>query len=563
VQSSEPEPPVTNSPTPKLPNSSTLKLSNFPDKLPFLLLSGISCAVTISAQGGAVGGLHLPLSERVGNAVMSYGRYLLKMVWPTRLVVLYPISPRFPFWQLALAILGVGCLSWLAIRCAKHSPYLFTGWFWFLGTLVPVIGIVQVGLQSMADRYTYIPSIGLFIIVAWGGYDLLHRWRLPPAATAVLAVLPVAACILVTRAQLSHWKDSVALFQHTLRWTTNNYIAENNLGLALMDRGETRAARQHLEQAIRICPTDADAWSNLGAALVSEGKLDEAITCYHKAIQLQPRDPDFHHNLACALVRLGGWKEAIAELETSLRIDPDPVPVHADLARSFDAVGRVPDAETQWKLVLDREPDNVEALFRLGFILAAERDFEGARRHLERAARLRPGDPEVRLQLGGVLLALGSNDEAGWQLSEAARIDPTNVVARFNLALVLERLGRAREAVDQYREVVSLDPRMAAALNNLAWILASNPDPKVRNGAEAVQFAEQACRLAGYRDARLITTLAVAYAEAGRFQDAAGTAAKAEALAQQAGSAQLAGEYRKLGDLFRSGQPYHPTAPSK
>ena len=319
------------------------------------MLSGISCAVTISAQAGAVGGLHLPLSERVGNVVISYGRYILQTVWPTRLAVLYPFSPQFPFWQLALAIVGVGCLSWLAIRWAKQSPYLFTGWFWFLGTLVPVIGIVQVGLQSMADRYTYIPSIGLFVIAAWGGYELLSRWRLPPVTTTALAALPVAACILLTRAQLSHWKDSVTLFQNALRWTTNNYIAENNLGEALLDRGETDAAREHFKRGIRICPTDADAWSNLGMALMSESKFDEAVNCYRRAVQLQPQDADFHHNLACALARMGAWKEAIAELETSIRIDPDQAPVHADLARSFDTVGRVPDAETQWKLVLDSE----------------------------------------------------------------------------------------------------------------------------------------------------------------------------------------------------------------
>ena len=375
------------------------------EKVPLLALAIASSVITFSAQGIAVNGLGLPFSIRLENALVSYFQYIVKMLWPTKLVVLYPFSPQFAIWHLAVAIIVVGCLSFLAVRQVTRRPYLFTGWFWFLGTLGPVIGLVQVGLQSMADRYTYVPLIGLFLIVAWGGYDLAARWQLRPGAIALMGVLPILACIPVTRVQLGYWKDSVALFEHALRWTSNNYILENDLALALVDRGQIDEARKHLDQALSIHPDYAEALSNLGLVLVAQGKIDEGITSYRKAIGKQPADPELHHNLACALARKGAWDGAIQEFQIAVRLNPEMSQSRADLARALTYQGRLGEAKAQWITLLRLEPENVDAHANLGLVLAAEKDFDAAVDHLKEAARLRPSDSELRRLFADVAAA--------------------------------------------------------------------------------------------------------------------------------------------------------------
>jgi Flp pilus assembly protein TadD len=525
------------------------------EKLPLLALSGLCSVMTFWAQGTAVGGLRLPFLIRLENALLSYARYIEKMIWPTRLVVLYPFSPDFATWHLVAAIIAVCCVTYLAIRYARACPYLFTGWFWYVGVLAPVIGLVQVGLQSMADRYTYVPLIGLFIIMAWGGYDLARHWQLRPAAVAVLAMLPILACIPVTRAQVAHWQNSYALFNHALRWTANNYTAENNLALALLDRGHIDAARRHLAEALRIRPDYADALGNMGLVVGMQGNADAEIAFYRAAAGKQPAVPEFHHNLACALAKRGEWDEAIKEFEVTLRLDPDLPQPRADLARALSIQGRLGEARAQWAALLQRDPDNADAHMGLGLLQAADKDFPAALGHLNEAVRLRSNDAEIRLRVGDVLAEAGRTGEACRQFSEAIRINPTNAMIHAHVALALERLAQIREAVAQYQQALRLDAGMPVVLNNLAWILASNPDPQIRNGAEAVRLAEQACALTRYQEATLVSTLGAAYAEAGRFEQAVEMARKAEVLAASAGNQAFAQRNKKMAELFLARQP--------
>jgi len=668
------------------------------EKLPLFVLAGLSCAATLWAQGYAVGILGIPFHIRLENALLSYLRYIEKMAWPTKLVVLYPFSWDILSWHPAVAILVVGCVTYLAIRYARACPHLFTGWFWYVGVLVPVIGLVQVGLQSMADRYTYVPSIGLFIIIAWGGYDLARRWQLRPAAVAVLAVLPILACIPLTRAQLAYWKDSVVLFENALRWTSDNFTAENNLGVTLSDRGQYEDACKHfaeairifpkvpqphfgrafaliqlrkgdeaipeLLEAIRIQPDYPEALSNLGLLLVRQGKIDEAIARYRAAIRNDPNAPEFHCNLGYALVKKGELDDAIKELEAALRLKPDLPNARSELVGLLSRRGKLGEAKAKWTALLVREPNNAAAQTWLGLILMTEKDSKAALGHLKEAVRLRPNDSEAHLWLGDVLAETGMPDEARQQyslafassprpglpavfsqraqalasqnqpaaamilyqtalsydpklpsahvglaavlsdqgklaeaaehlrevleattnhweahdllgmvltkqhetrealreFSESARINPTNALVRCHLAMALEQRGQIKEAVAQYQEALRQNRTMPVVLNNLAWILASNPDPEIRNGAEAVRLAEQACQLTSYKGPMIVGTLSAAYAEAGRFDEAVEMAKKAQALAAAAGNTQLADKNKQMVELFLARRPFHDTS---
>ncbi|HZL44458.1 MAG TPA: tetratricopeptide repeat protein [Verrucomicrobiae bacterium] len=493
------------------------------EKVPLLVLSALSCVATFWSQGTAVGGLHLSLPIRVENGFLSYLKYIEKTFWPTKLALLYPFSSTFQTWHVLAAILCVLGLTLLAIRYARKFPYLFTGWFWFLGTLVPVIGIVQVGLQSMANRYTYVPLIGLFIIIAWGGFDLAARLRFRPVLISAVAGVVILACLPITRFQVSQWKNSLDLFTYAIRSTTNNYVAENNLALALMDRGEMDQAGKHLARALEIRPDYAEALSNMGLVLLRQGKVDDGIARYRAAALNQPRDPELHHNLACALLQKDLWDEAIEEFEIALRLNPDFSQSRSDLARALAFQGRLKEAEAQWTKLLASEPANADDHANLGLVLAAENDFSQ-----------------------GIV-----------QLQTAVNLNPTNVQVRVQLASILDNAGRTKEAVEHYRRALALEPGIPGVLNNLAWIFAANSDPQIRNGAEAVRLAEQACALTQYQEPVLVSTLGAAYAEAGRFDKAVETARKAEALAKSAGNESFAERNGRMAQMFLTRQPFH------
>lgn len=291
------------------------------EKLPLLALSALSGVVTVVAQkrDGAVWSLtHLPVSERLANALVAYVKYLVKMFWPFPMVFFYPFS-RVPGWQAAgagLVLLGV---SAVVVWGARRYPYLTVGWLWYLGTLVPVIGLVQVGGQVLADRYTYVPFIGLFIMVAWGARDLTARWRHQQIYLSAAAGVVLLACFLTTRVQVGYWRDSESLFRHALKVNGNNYMACNNLGMALSNQARFPEAISMFSRCIRLKPSYAHAYNNLGVAYARQGKLPQAMEFYQKAIQVNPRVPVFYNNLALVYQQQGKTTEAEATRERARR----------------------------------------------------------------------------------------------------------------------------------------------------------------------------------------------------------------------------------------------------
>jgi tetratricopeptide (TPR) repeat protein len=296
------------------------------EKVPFFILTAASCVVTYYAQqsGGAVQTIsRLPLALRIENAIISYVAYIGKMFWPTRLAIFYPYPEAAALWKVVAAAAVLAGVFILAVLQIRRRPYGAVGWLWYVGTLVPVIGLVQVGSQAMADRYTYVPMIGLFIILAWGSAEIVGRWRLKPVWVAPAAGLLLLALMLTSRAQVGHWANSVTLYTHALEVTENNATAHNNLGKALNDLGRHTDAYRHYSEALRIEPHSAHSHVNWGSALLANGKTDEAIDHFHQALKLNPDFAEAYNNLGLALVRSGKIEQAASLFQIALEKNPD------------------------------------------------------------------------------------------------------------------------------------------------------------------------------------------------------------------------------------------------
>ncbi len=295
------------------------------DKAPFFLLACASSIVTLWAQSGTVASLQkLPLAERLSNAIISYVSYLAKIFWPVDLAVFYPYDPALPSWQVfgaAFLLLGI---SIAVLYAFKKAPYLFVGWLWYLGTLVPVIGLVQVGMQSMADRYTYLPSIGIGIMLTWGIPALLKHKKMRIYIVLPLGLTVLAILTILTWQQCGYWKNSMDLFNHTLHVTKNNDVAHYNLAFAFRVQGNIEEAINHSQEALRIKPSYADAHIHLG--LIYEryfNNFDKAIYHYRQALQFKPNDPDIYFDMGLALAKKGELKEAIGNFRRAISLKPD------------------------------------------------------------------------------------------------------------------------------------------------------------------------------------------------------------------------------------------------
>jgi tetratricopeptide (TPR) repeat protein len=297
------------------------------EKIPLFALSGIFCLATLIGQSatGAVGSLHeFPMLGRVANSLLAYGSYLGKTVWPAGLALLYPWTRESLLtWRVAGSAVLIAGITYASIASIRRAPYLAFGWFWFLGTLVPVIGLVQVGTQSMADRYTYVPLVGVFIALSWGLAAVVKDSRPARAGAAVLAIAALTALFAATSNQVAYWKDNAALCEHALKVTSGNFVMYNNLGRALFDEDKTDAAIIHYTEALRIQPGYAAARNNLGAAYMKIGKSAEAAAELTIALNLKPEDPLAHYNLATLFARQGDLANAEAHFERALRVKPD------------------------------------------------------------------------------------------------------------------------------------------------------------------------------------------------------------------------------------------------
>jgi Flp pilus assembly protein TadD len=343
------------------------------EKIPFFALTVAASVVTFVVQnhGGAVAeGEKLPLGARGGNALISYCRYLGEMFWPTDLSVFYPHPGFWPMGKVLLAgslILGI---SGLLLVQRRRFPFLLVGGLWFLGTLVPVIGLVQSGDQAMADRFTYIPSLGVLILAIWGACELTRSWRYHVLALSVMGSAAIVLCMVLTRQQLGHWKDSEALSRHALEVTENNWLAHLNLGSALDEKGQSDEAIREFQKALRLKPGYAQAHNNLGVAIVRKGQINEGISQYHEAIRLKPDYALAHSNLGIALVRKGQSDEGIGEFQEAIRLKPDYALAHYNLGIALVRKGQSDEGIREFQEAIRLKPDFTEAHNNLARALA-------------------------------------------------------------------------------------------------------------------------------------------------------------------------------------------------
>jgi tetratricopeptide (TPR) repeat protein len=343
------------------------------EKIPFLACSLLSGLVTVYAQhqGGSIADLTVvPFWLRIENALLAYVQYIAKTVWPRDLAVFYPYPYSVPFWQVIGSLFLLLLLSATAIRFRWRHPYLAVGWFWFLVTLVPVIGLVQVGVQSMADRYSYIPLTGLFIMAAWGIPELTRGLPYRRGILALLAGAVMTASTALTWRQLGYWKDDIALFRHTLQITAGNALIHNNLGVTLYKKGNLDAAIQEYRAALRIRPIYAQAHNNLGNVLVDKGDLDAAIQEYREALRLYPKYADAHNYLGNALFDKGGLDAAIQEYKEALDINPGYADAHNNLGNAFFDKGDLDVAIREFREALRINPKDEMARNNLRLALA-------------------------------------------------------------------------------------------------------------------------------------------------------------------------------------------------
>jgi protein O-mannosyl-transferase len=331
------------------------------EKAPLFAMSAASGLITVAVQGrgGTVAsGVVLPLGGRIANALTAYVAYLAKTFWPAHLAAYYPYPSSIQVARVAGSLILLGALTALAVRLARRHPYVPVGWFWYLGTLVPAIGLIQVGTQAMADRYTYIPLIGIFIVLAWGVPELVARWPRSRVALLGAAAVALLACTAATRAQVRHWSDSKALWTHALRVTKENYAAHTYMGNALSLEGDLEGAIDQYEEALRIRPDYPEAHNNLGPALARTGRLDEAVASFTEAVRLRPNFADAHSNLGLALASQGKLDEAIAQYQEALRLSPEHASARGNLGFALQAQGRIPEAVREFELVLRLNPNN-------------------------------------------------------------------------------------------------------------------------------------------------------------------------------------------------------------
>ncbi|MEE9532432.1 MAG: tetratricopeptide repeat protein [Syntrophobacteria bacterium] len=335
------------------------------EKTPLFLMSLFSCVVTVMAQqeAGAISTLEIvPFKLRIANGLVSVVAYMGKMIWPQDLAVFYPHPVSdLQIWKPVVAGLFLLILSTVALWVTQRCRYVLVGWLWYLGTLVPVIGLVQVGEQAMADRYTYVPLIGLFIVVVWGFADLVKGWRSRRWVVSVSAAVMVLALMAGSWLQVAHWKNSVRLFKHALDATSNNYVAHYTLGNALALQGNLTGSVSHYNKALQIHPNFAEAHNNLGNALALQGKLTGAISHYNKALQINPDHAEAHRNLAVGLDRQGRHQEAIQHYAEVLRISPHDAQSHNNLGVALAEQGRLKEAVAHFTEALRIDPNFKEA----------------------------------------------------------------------------------------------------------------------------------------------------------------------------------------------------------
>ncbi|MFT3868885.1 MAG: tetratricopeptide repeat protein [Nibricoccus sp.] len=475
------------------------------EKLPFFALSAASCVATYHAQnqGGAVRAFtSLSFFQRLENACVAYLQYLGLTFRPVDLAIYYPQPSQ---WTVTTPLIALVCLiavTVFAVKQAQAKPFVALGWFWFTGMLIPVIGLIQVGSQSMADRYTYLPSIGLLILFVWGIAELLAKDKLSQTCLSLVVVSAVIALGFLTRAQLRHWHNSETLFRHTLAVTRNNFVAHYNLGSSLLHSARVDEAIEQFEKTLAIHPRYAEAHVDFGNALLLKQRPQDAIAHYQQAIQLQPHLGHAHYNLGTTLLQLGRLDEAVAALNQAAALQTESALPALNLGNAYLQKNDFQTAIASYEKALALQPDLADAHSNLGFVLAQINRADEARAHLENALKLNPRHANAHFHLGNLLLQQNLPADAALHFEQALAAAPHDIDALNALAVARLQQGDFAAAIVHFETALRLQPANPRMQANLALAL--------RQGGREAEAAEVANRALALAIATGDTTLAEA-----------------------------------------------------
>lgn len=434
------------------------------EKLPFFALAALSALLNVAfhKSAGTVQSLAThSLDKRIADALMAYPHYLSKAFWPVDLAVPYPRNSHWPIAGVVGASLLLAGLCFVTIRYGRRFPFLATGWFWFLGMLVPVSGLVQIAAQTVADRYQYLPSVGLFILVTWGAVEIAKSRRLPNLLLGGLAALLLIAATARTRDQLRHWQNSETLARHAIAVVPDNWLAQYCLGWHYDTIGRKAEAIEHYRLATQIKPNYAEPWNGLGCLYVEAKNFPEALPCFEAAVRAKPDNVDYRFNLAKALGALRRVPEAIAQHEEALRRKPDFVLAHNDLGLALAYLGKFAESIPHLREAVRLKPNEPALLFDLGKTLASAGQPAAALEPLQESLRLAPDNLQTRFALGSALAASGRMDDAVTQFQQILKQKPDHASTHFALGKAYASQGQTNAAIQQFQETLRLQPSSA------------------------------------------------------------------------------------------------------
>jgi tetratricopeptide (TPR) repeat protein len=435
----------------RLPTGASLKsffnsaLILLREKIPLIAVSGAAGVITYLAQqsgGGIKSVAAVSLAERISNALISYVGYIVNMLWPFKLACYYPFPATFALWQVGGSFLLLVLITWLAVRSARRHPFLIVGWLWYLGTLVPVIGLVKIGAFAMADRYSYVPLIGIYVLAAWGVPELTARLPHRRALMNCLAAFALIICMATTWHQVRFWQNKFTLFTRALNVTSNNWFAHNALGRDFLRREKFDQALDQFYKAMHIVPDYIPTYINLGFTYARQNNPSEAIRYMTAAERMNPDRADVQQNLGILYERLGDSEKAVAHFRRALELEPEDASTHKHMGNVMAAGGKLDDA-------ID---------------------------HYVRSLAIQPGDAGVHYNLGLAFEKQGNDHKAGEQYLAALMINPDDADANFHLANVMTRQQKYDAAIGYYQKALAIQPDLIPALYNLAYVHASKKE---------------------------------------------------------------------------------------
>jgi len=575
------------------------------EKIPFFAVLVVFAVITVISQahkGGieqsGEGGL-MQIPAMIGYLIPFY---LGKIVWPTNLTSAYvppdPLSLLNPL--VACGAVATCVLLGLTLVSLRWTRGPFVGWLFFLIAIFPTLGVVKYTWMIAADKYVYLPLVGLLMVLTWA---IGHAWKTGPRlGTPVKAVLAVLVLLIGTaeargaRQCIARWRDTVTHAEYMANLAPNLATVHNHLGDAVGSRGRLDEAIGHFRTALALKPGYSEAVYNLGMALRLRGDLEEATDLLLRCVRSEPSNADAHYGLGLAMISQGERDKGVAHLREALRIRPDLAIARYSLGKQLELQGNWDEAADQFRQALDRLPDNAEVCASLGSVLQAQGRLDEAIKCFRRSIQINPGNADNHSNLGALLAREGRFDEAIHHFKAALSVDPAHAESHYNwglslqfkgdfagaiahygqalairadyaeahngLGIALVKSNRPKEALEHLQEAVRLQPRWLPPLNAAAWLMATNPDAATGHEDEAVRLAERAAELRGFEDSGVLDTLAAAYASAGLFDKAVATAERAQALALGNRETKMTAEIAQRLELYRQGKPYRESAPS-